>query len=214
MGLFRPYERQTDNTADEAGRTRDTSRMVLKDTPQAGASTTPVYDEAPAELASPDRRKSEPTRTRREAEEAKRASMRPKTKKEMRKAERDARYQRREAELAAIDKRPEQQLMRDYVDSKRHLLEFMLPVLLLAIVGTFVATQWPAVYVGIMAICYALIIGVIVELWLRWRGLKRLLMERYPRANRRGLFAAMMGRMSQFRRFRLPPPRVEVGDEI
>lgn len=214
MGLFRPYERETDDAATGPDRPRDASRMVLKDKPQSGSTALQPIDDAPAEPSHPDRRKSEPTRSRREAEEAKRASMRPKTKKEMRKAEREARYQRREAELAAIDKRPEQQLMRDYVDSKRHLLEFMLPVLLLAIVGTFFATAWPAVYFGIMAICYALIIGVIVELWLRWRGLKRLLIERYPRANRRGLFAAMMGRMSQFRRFRMPPPRVEVGDEI
>ena len=47
-----------------------------------------------------------------------------------------------------------------------------------------------------------------------WRGFKKVLAERLPKAPPKGLLMYGMNRMIQIRRFRMPPPRIKRGESV
>jgi hypothetical protein len=59
---------------------------------------------------------------------------------------------------------------------------------------------------------YVFLLVAVIDVFLMWRGFKKVLADRLPRASTRGLLMYGMNRCIQIRRFRIPPPRVKRGE--
>jgi len=155
------------------------------------------------------RKKGGPTPTRKQAEAARRERLtRPVDKNEA------ARLQRAERQkaLLARDNTPEKALARDYVDSRRHIGEFLLPGMIVILGATLLNGIAPAISLYATIFMYVFILTVLVSSFLLWRGFKKLLAERLPKASTRGLLFYLINRSIQIRRFRMPAPRINRGD--
>ena len=184
---------------------------------QAPVETTPENVESPAAG------KGRPTPSRKEAEAARKQSLKlPKDPKAARKAarerDRDARAQQRAALMAgderalpARDQGPVKRYVRDFVDSRFTIAEYFIFVALGVLVLGFVPN--PVVQLAVSISWMALIALVAFdEIFLLVR-LNMALRKRFPdEAERKGALWYAGLRTLQLRRFRLPPPRVRRGD--
>jgi hypothetical protein len=168
---------------------------------------------APPTTVVPGGKKDRPTPTRKEAEAARRQRVRQQmTNRQSRQvAARQARADRMKA-LAQRDQAPEKALMRDYIDARLNLGEFLLPSVVVILAITLLGSYFPNVAVLTTLLMYLFILAVFVDGFLMWRGFKRVLAERQPNAPTRGLLMYGMTRSTQIRRFRLPPPRIKRGE--
>lgn len=164
-----------------------------------------------------------PTRSRKEAEAARKQQMkRPLTRREQ--AERDrrrranARDKQREAlmgtgstaDLPARDRGPSRALARDVVDRRRTVAEFMLPILVVILVLSF----FPAAASAVFSLWTVTILATVVdEIWLVVT-LKRELKRRFSKAERRGAVLYAVLRSTQIRRMRLPKPTIQIGQKL
>jgi Protein of unknown function (DUF3043) len=158
-------------------------------------------------------KKDRPTPTRKEAEAARRQRMTTTlSKKEARVASsRQSRAQRMKA-ISAREAAPEKVLMRDYIDARFNLGEFLLPAVVVILAVTVLGSYWPSVTVISTLAMYMFIIGVFVDGYLMWRGFRKVLAARLPKASPKGLLLYGMTRSTQIRRFRSPPPRIKRGE--
>ena len=119
---------------------------------------TPTVDPGPAG------KKDRPTPTRKEAEAARRQRMTTTlSKKEARAA---SSRQNRAARMKAISAReaaPEKVLMRDYIDSRFNLGEFLLPAVVVILAVTILGSYWPRVTIAATMAMYLFILGVFVD---------------------------------------------------
>ena len=161
----------------------------------------------------PSGKKDRPTPTRKEAEAARRQRMTTTlSKKEARAASsRQSRAQRMKA-ISAREAVPEKALMRDYVDARFNLGEFLLPAVVVILAVTLLGSYWPSVTIISTLAMYMFIVGVFVDGYLMWRGFKKVLAARLPKASPKGLLLYGMTRSTQIRRFRSPPPRIKRGE--
>jgi Protein of unknown function (DUF3043) len=174
-----------------------------------GEPSRPVTDPPLAGPAKKDR----PTPSRKEAEAARRQRVtRTMTKKEARlEASRQARGQRLRA-ISARDSVPEKTLLRDYIDARFSLGEFLLPSLVLIMASSFLGARLPIITGISVIVMYVYILAVLADCYLMWRGFKKVLAKRLPTAPTRGLAMYGMNRCIQIRRFRMPPPRIKRGE--
>ncbi|MBC9225493.1 DUF3043 domain-containing protein [Aeromicrobium sp. 636] len=168
-------------------------------------------------------RKSGPTRSRKEAEAARKAQMkRPLTRKEQAERERRRRAAARDkqrqalmgggstADLPARDRGPAKALARDAVDRRRTVAEFMLPILVVILVLSFFPSLASVVFSLWTVTIFATILD---EVWLLIT-LKRELTKRFTKPERRGAMLYAVLRSTQIRRMRLPKPAIEVGQPL
>jgi len=115
-----------------------------------------------------------------------------------------------DAHLPARDKGPERRFIRDYVDARWSVGEFMLPVMLLVLLLSFVRQSWALLVV--FAAVYGLIAVAIIDSFLMWRRIRARIAERYgaDRVPAGGALYAVM-RSFQIRRTRMPKPQVGRG---
>jgi hypothetical protein len=186
--------------------------LFRRNTPEA-APPEPEPTEASESALSGRARKDRPTPSRREAEAARRQrvtrNMSPKE------ARREAAARNRAERLRSLNAReatPEKQLLRDYVDARFSLGEFLLPSLVVLLAASFLSQVWPPVTLLATLIMYVYIILVLVDGALMWRGFKKVLAQRLPKVSPKGLLMYGMNRCIQIRRFRMPPPRLKRGD--
>ncbi len=182
------------------------------ETPEAGEAR--LEDEAATA-----RRKGRPTPTRKEAEAARKERLKPtRDRKEMVRRERQRRAtQRQKAREALVsgdekhlpprDQGPARAFTRHLVDARLNVAEFLLPLLLVILLLSFVRslinlqiTIWMATIVG----------TTLDTLWLGFR-LRRELSARFTKQERRGAILYGLLRSSQLRRLRLPKPKVKRG---
>lgn len=158
--------------------------------------------------------KSGPTPTRREAETARRQRVhKTLTKKEARiEASRHNRTERMRATMLR-ESTPEKALMRNHVDGRFNLGEFLLPSLVVILALSFLSTALPRITVISTVVMYLFIVSVLLDGSLMWRGFKKVLAARLPNAPTRGLLMYGMNRMIQIRRFRTPRPRIKRGEK-
>jgi len=168
---------------------------------------------APPTPVVPGGKKDRPTPTRKEAEAARRQRVRQQmTNRQSRQvAARQARADRMRT-LAQRDQSPEKALMRDYIDARLNLGEFLLPSVVVILAITLLGSYFPNIAILTTLAMYLFILAVFVDGFLMWRGFKRVLAERQPNAPTRGLLMYGMTRSTQIRRFRLPPPRIKRGE--
>jgi DUF3043 family protein len=175
---------------------------------QAAAPEPPATTE-PASSGKKDR----PTPTRKEAEAARRQRMTTTlSKKEARAAaSRQSRTERIKA-VGAREAAPEKVLMRDYIDARFNIGEFLLPSVVVILAVTLLGSRWPSVALIATLAMYLFIFGVFVDGYLMWRGFKKVLAARLPKASPKGLLMYGMTRSTQIRRFRSPAPRIKRGE--
>jgi hypothetical protein len=112
--------------------------------------------------------------------------------------------------LPARDKGPERRFIRDWVDARWNLGEFMLPVMLVVLALSFVRVA--AAQLAVFSLVYGVLLVAVVDAVLMWRKLKRRMREKFgdggvPKGA--AMYAVM--RAFQMRRSRMPRPQVKRG---
>jgi hypothetical protein len=163
--------------------------------------------------SAPSGKKDRPTPTRKEAEAARRQRMNTTLSKKQSRAaaSRQSRSERMKT-ISAREAVPEKVLMRDYIDARFNLGEFLLPSVVVILAVTLLGSYWPVVTLIATMAMYLFIIGVFVDGYLMWRGFKKVLAKRLPNASPKGLLMYGMTRSTQIRRFRSPAPRIKRGE--
>ena len=158
-------------------------------------------------------KKDRPTPTRKEAEAARRQRMGTTLNKKEAKAaaSRQSRAERMKT-ISAREAAPEKVLMRDYIDARFNLGEFLLPSVVVILAVTILGSYWPAVTLITTLAMYLFIVAVFLDGYLMWRGFKKVLAARLPKASPKGLLLYGMTRGTQIRRFRSPAPRIKRGE--
>lgn len=166
--------------------------------------------------------KGRPTPKRREAEQLRKQRMTaPKTRKQASALQREKRRAERmktqmamvsgdEAALPVRDKGPVRRFCRDYVDSRRNFVSYLLPCLVvILLVGVFP----PAAGLVLLLWMATLIFTVLDSVYLMWK-LGRELVSRFPDESTSGARLYALLRASQLRRLRLPKPQVNLGADL
>jgi hypothetical protein len=162
------------------------------------------------------------TPSRKEAELARKKNMKtPKSRKEQVKRERAAREAARakqrdalkngdERFLPARDRGPIRRFVRDYVDRRFNVAEFLLPFLVLLLVAYMFAGGSQSTFALVLTtyVYPAVIIATLIDEIFMVRGLKRELAARFAGENLKGTTTYAVLRSTQLRRFRLPKPAV------
>jgi hypothetical protein len=169
-------------------------------------------------------KKGRPTPKRRDAESARKvSSLAPARSKEekarQKSATRAARIAQREAylrgdenALPARDRGPVKRFIRNYVDSRRSIGEYFLPVIGVVLLVSLIPIAAAAV-IGVV-LMYTVLFASVIDGFLLSRKIKREVAARFPDASTKGL--AMYGwlRSTQMRRMRAPKPGVAVGEKF
>jgi Protein of unknown function (DUF3043) len=177
--------------------------------PDAAAS-----DAAAREARDPSGRKPGPTPSRKEAEAARRQRLtQTYTKREARALASKQNRTNRMRALATRDNTPEKALMRDYVDARFSIGEILLPALVLILATSFLNTVFSRAAVIGTVVMYLYVLAVLLDLFVMWRGFKKVLAKRLPGTSARGLLFYGANRAIQIRRFRIPAPRIKRGQK-
>ncbi|QNE90457.1 DUF3043 domain-containing protein [Corynebacterium incognita] len=139
-------------------------------------------------------------------------------------AERQAETKRAQERMAAGDERylmerdrgEERRYVRDWVDSKRFLNEWIMPMLLVMLLCMFIGIYSPqvstvATLLGVVVIVVFGAEGVIIG-----RRANKAVLEKFPNSTEPGFGLGMYAysRANQPRKWRTPKPRVAVGDTV
>jgi hypothetical protein len=116
-----------------------------------------------------------------------------------------------DAHLPARDKGPVRRHIRDYVDSRWNLGEFMLPVMLVVLALSFIRS--PIAFALVSVGVYGLLLAAGLDCFLMWRRLKKQLVAKFGAGKvGRGLAMYAVMRAFQIRRSRMPRPQVKRGE--
>lgn len=110
--------------------------------------------------------------------------------------------------LPPRDKGPRRRFIRDSVDARWNVGEFLLPVMLLVLLLSFVRTSWALLAVFVLV--YGLILIAVLDAVLMWRRTRKKIEARHGSAQKGDAFYAIM-RAFQMRRTRMPKPQVARG---
>ena len=171
------------------------------------------------------RGKGRPTPKRKQAEARNLRPLVPKDRKASRKAAKARIRAREDAQYEAmrtgdLDHMPKSERLpwriyiRDYVDARFNLLEWIFPAIILMFVATlmgmFVGPQHYATFTMVVTVLlYGYLIVALVDTWLMWRKLKRLLIDKFgERSVAKGSRSASYAwqRAMMVRRWRVPKP--------
>jgi hypothetical protein len=114
--------------------------------------------------------------------------------------------------LLPRDRGPVKALARDYVDSRRHIGEYLFYILILVIILTFIHAPVVQTYSTVIAL--VLFVVIAFEVSFQLRAIKRLAADRLPGQSTRGLGFYVAMRTINPRRLRSPAPRVQRGQQI
>jgi len=165
--------------------------------------------------------KGRPTPTRKEAEAA--ARERAKTTMDKKTAQKVLRERRAESNakvrqgmrtgddryLPARDKGPVKRFIRDFVDSRLSIAEFLLPVLVIIMVLQYSGST-RMIQVGSTLMMTTILVVAIDTAWLLFR-MKRSLRVQFPDESLKGTNFYTMMRVLQLRFMRMPKPQVKIG---
>lgn len=114
-----------------------------------------------------------------------------------------------DAHLPARDKGPERRYIRDHVDARWNIGEFMLPIMLIVLLLSFVRASWALMAVFVLV--YGLIIVAIIDALLMWRRTRTKIEGKFGQSEKGDAWYAIM-RAFQMRRTRMPKPQVSRGE--
>ncbi|CAB4756609.1 MAG: DUF3043 domain-containing protein [Actinobacteria bacterium] len=114
--------------------------------------------------------------------------------------------------LPARDRGAERRFVRNYVDSRRSIGEYFLPIIFVVLILTLIpvaAVQFAAIGVMYLVLLIAVVDGIFLS-----RKIRSLVSEKFPSATTKGLGMYAWLRSTQMRRLRAPKPQVSVGDKV
>ena len=114
--------------------------------------------------------------------------------------------------LPTRDRGPERRFVRNFVDSRRSIGEYFLPIIFVVLVLTLIPQ--PAVQFGAIAIMYGVLLVAVVDGIFLSRKMRKLVAAKFPQAPTKGLGMYAWLRSTQMRRLRAPHPQAKVGDPI
>lgn len=117
-----------------------------------------------------------------------------------------------ESALPARDRGPERRFVRNYVDARRSIGEYFLPIIFIVLILTLIPE--PAVQFGAIAIMYGVLMIAVVDGIFLSRKIRRLMGEKFPKSPTKGLGMYAWLRSTQMRRLRAPHPQIKVGDKF
>jgi len=169
-----------------------------------------------------DNKKGRPTPKRKEAEAARRvSSIAPASTKAEKARAKDAAKSARIAQRAAYlrgdesalpfrDKGPVKKHVRNYVDSRRSIGEYFLPVIFVVLFLTLIPSK--IFQLGSIAVMYTVLLVSVVDGFLLTRKLKREVSAKFPGAELKGIGMYGWLRSTQMRRMRTPKPSIKAGE--
>ena len=114
--------------------------------------------------------------------------------------------------LPARDRGPVKKFVRDYIDSRRSLGEYFLPLMVIVLVLTLVPSaeiRFVAIIFMYGAMLYSVVYGFFVT-----KNIKKQVAERFPEESTKGLGMYGWLRSTQMRRLRAPAPQKKLGDKV
>ena len=117
-----------------------------------------------------------------------------------------------ESALPARDRGPEKRFVRNFVDSRRSIGEYFLPVIGFVLVLSLV--QIDEVKLAGVAIMYSVLLVSIVDGFFLSRKIKGEVTKRFPDKSTKGLGLYGWMRSTQMRRMRAPKAQVKPGDKL
>jgi len=117
-----------------------------------------------------------------------------------------------ESALPLRDKGPVKRFVRDYIDSRRNIGEYFLPVVAAVLVLSVVHNK----FVSLIAILfmYAAMLYTVVSGFVMTRRIRTAVTERFPNESTKGLGMYGWLRSTQMRKMRAPAPQVQIGEKI
>ncbi|CAB4885755.1 unannotated protein [freshwater metagenome] len=129
-----------------------------------------------------------------------------------------------ESALPARDKGPARRFVRNFVDSRRSVGEYFLPVIFIVLLLTLIpgsrsadtsgTAKIPFTQVLSIAIMYAVLLISVIDGLILSRKIKKAVAEKYPDTSLRGLGMYGWLRSTQMRRMRTPKPAVKAGEKF
>ena len=112
--------------------------------------------------------------------------------------------------LPIRDKGPVKRYVRNYIDSRRSIGEYFLPIIFIVLSLTLIPS--PIFQLGSIIIMYSVLLTSVIDGIFLGRKLKKAVGEKFPDAPTKGI--AMYGwlRSTQMRRMRTPKPSISRGD--
>ena len=117
-----------------------------------------------------------------------------------------------DAALPARDRGPVRRYVRNFVDSRRSIGEYFLPIIFVVLVLTLLPIA--AVQIGAIALMYAVLLIAVVDGFILSRKIRSLVSEKFPDTPTKGLGMYAWLRSTQMRRLRAPHPQVKIGDSV
>ena len=117
-----------------------------------------------------------------------------------------------EAALPARDRGPARRYVRNFVDSRRSIGEYFLPIIFVVLVLTLFPIA--VVQVGAVALMYAVLVIAVIDGIFLSRKIRKAVEAKFPGTSTKGLGMYAWLRSTQMRRLRAPHPQVKVGDSI
>lgn len=117
-----------------------------------------------------------------------------------------------EAALPARDRGPARRYVRNFVDSRRSIGEYFLPIIFVVLVLTLFPIA--VVQVGAVALMYAVLVIAVIDGVFLSRKIRKAVAAKFPGTSTKGLGIYAWLRSTQMRRLRAPHPQVKVGDSI
>jgi hypothetical protein len=152
-------------------------------------------------------KKGRPTPKRKEAQaSAKVSSLAPASSKAEKKRVKD------ESALPARDRGPEKKFVRNFVDSRRSIGEYFLPVIGFVLVLSLIPIG--AFAVAGIAIMYSVLLVSVIDGFFLSRKIKAEVTKRFPDKSTKGLGLYGWLRSTQMRRMRAPKPQIKPGEKL
>jgi hypothetical protein len=117
-----------------------------------------------------------------------------------------------EAALPARDRGPARRYVRNFVDSRRSIGEYFLPIIFVVLVLTLFPVA--VVQIGAVALMYAVLVIAVIDGIFLSRKIRKAVEAKFPGTSTKGLGMYAWLRSTQMRRLRAPHPQVKVGDSI
>jgi hypothetical protein len=171
-----------------------------------------------------DKKKGRPTPKRKEAVAARKVlSLAPASTKEEKKRAKDAARTSRiaaraaymrgdENALPARDKGPVKRFVRNYVDARKSIGEYFLPIIFVVLFLTLIPS---AIFqIGSIIIMYSVLLVSVVDGFFLSRKIKAAVTEKFPGTDLKGVGMYGWLRSTQMRRMRSPKPQIKAGESF
>lgn len=137
-------------------------------------------------------------------------------------ASREAYMRGEESALPARDRGPARRFVRDYIDARRSIGEYFLPIIFIVLLLTLIPTSTtvgdnkgiPITQLLSIGVMYSVLIVSVLDGFILTRKIRKAVTARFPDTPVKGLGMYGWLRSTQMRRMRTPKPQVKAGAKI